>query len=544
MIRLPSLLLLCLLASTVRAEALTARVDRTQLGAGETLELTLESSDPSPPGKPDLSPLAEHFEVIGTRQVKRISIEAGETRNVTQWIVTLQAKSPGQVTIPPLALGNLRTAEIALQVQAGGMDTDPARLAPVFIDASLDRESVYVQAQAVLTLRIYHSVSLYDDSSLSPLQMGDARIEPLGAPRTYETDVNGLRHGVIEVRYALFPQRSGQLLIPPQTFTATEVSRPSTRDGLLPFGPHSGRQIRVDSPAIPLAVRARPAEYPAGVPWLPARALILSEKWSPAPEQARVGESLTRHLTLKADGLSGAQLPPLATAEIDGLRRYPDQPQLADQPLERGLIGTREEHEALVPTRDGRIELPAQEVSWWNTEHDRLELTRIPSRTLHVAANPELATEPPPLATAIPAQPGQPLWPWQLASLLLSCTTLLGFGLWWHARRQPPIRASVAGPSPRTLLDDLRRACQANDTQATRQALDAWARQQPETLAAMAARYIPLSAALDALNGALYSEGGQHWQGEELWQAIRDLPPPPLPHSPHESSQLPPLYPR
>jgi hypothetical protein len=50
----------------------------------------------------------------------------------------------------------------------------------VFIEASLDQSSVYVQAQAILTLRIYHSVSLYDDSSLTPLQIADARIEQLG----------------------------------------------------------------------------------------------------------------------------------------------------------------------------------------------------------------------------------------------------------------------------------------------------------------------------------------------------------------------------
>jgi hypothetical protein len=60
----------------------------------------------------------------------------------------------------------------------------------------------------------------------------------------------------------------------------------------------------------------------------------------------------------------------------------------------------------------------------------------------------------------------------------------------------------------------------------------------------MAARYVPLSAALDALNGALYSESGQYWQGDDLWQAIRDLPPALQSGTPSEPSQLPPLYPR
>ncbi|WP_061290144.1 BatD family protein [Azotobacter vinelandii] len=542
--RLLCTLLLCLLAWTVQGEELTARVDRTRLDAGETLELTLESTDPAPPGKPDLGPLEAHFEVLGTRQVNRPGGTGGESPGTIQWLVTLQPRHPGQLTIPPLRLGDRQTQAIVLHVRESEVDSDPARLAPVFIDASLDRESTYVQAQVVLTLRIYHSVSLYDDSSLSPLQMADARIEALGAPRTYETSVNGVRHGVIEMRYAVFPQRSGQLLIPAQAFTATEVSRLPDRDGLLPFGPHSGRQIRVESPAIPLTVKAKPAEYPADAPWLPARSLVLNESWSPAPEQARAGESLTRHLTLRADGLSGAQLPPLAGPPVEGLRRYPEQPQLASQAGERGLIGSREEREALVPTRDGRIELPAQEVLWWNTAHDRLERTRLPARTLTVAENPALAEEQPQPIAALRPPPWQALWAWQLASSLLFCTTLLGFALWWRARRQPAVLRSAAGwPSPR-LLDDLRRACQANDTQATRQALDAWARQQPETLAAMAARFVPLSDALDGLNGALYSESGQRWQGEDLWQAIRDLPPAQDADTARERSQLPPLYPR
>ncbi|KAA0906842.1 protein BatD, partial [Aquicoccus porphyridii] len=116
-----------------------------------------------------------------------------------------------------------------------------------------------------------------------------------------------------------------------------------------------------------LQVRPKPADYPADAPWMPARALSISESWSPQPEQAQVGESLTRNVLLKVEGLSGTQLPPLPLPDVQGLRRYPDQPQLADQSTDQGLIGSREEREALVPEQAGRIELPALEVVWWNT---------------------------------------------------------------------------------------------------------------------------------------------------------------------------------
>lgn len=542
--RLTCALILLLLASLAHAAGFTASVDRTRLSEGETVELVLESSDPTLFGKPDLSPLESLFDVLGTRQINRLSTLNGQSNRATRWIVTLQPKQTGYVVIPPLKLGEVETQPIPLHIQKNDPNADSGKLAPVFIDASLDQESVYVQAQAILTLRIYHSVSLYDDSSLTPLQMADARIEQLGEPRTYEKEINGVRHGVIELRYAIFPQKSGQLMIPSQVFSATLAER-SSQDAYHPFGPRPGRLTRVSSPQIPLAVKPRPADYPADAPWLPARNLTLVEAWSPEPDKARVGDSLTRSLMVKTEGLSSAQIPALPATSANDLRRYPDQPQLANEVGERGVTGSREEREALVPTAAGRIELPAVDVVWWNTRDDRLEHSRLPARTLEVAVNPAMEPEAPVETPGAdqPAPAGAPLWPWQLATLILALTTLLGFGLWWHARRQPAILPTVqTGPSPRTLLDDLKRACQANDPQATRQALDAWARQQPETLAEMAARFVPLSDAMDGLNGALYSESGQHWQGEDLWKAIRALPARQVQQQ-ATASALPPLYP-
>lgn len=540
-------LFLLLLAGQASAEAFFASVDRTRLSEGETVVLTLESTDPTRFGRPDLSPLAQDFEILGSRQVNRLSSIGDTPRASTRWILTLQPRRSGEVTIPAIRLEDAETLPITLNVEAAVSAGNGEQLAPVFIDASLDQESVYVQAQAVLTLRIYHSVSMYDDSSLTPLRIADARVEQLGEPRTYEKSIGGVLHGVIELQYAIYPQRSGQLLIPGQTFSATLVDRSRSND-FLPFGPRAGKVSRVKSPDIPLQVKPKPADYPADAPWLPARALGLAETWNPQPEQSQVGDSLTRRLILKVDGLSSAQLPPLPATQVDGLRRYPDQPQMDDQKSENGIVGTREEREALVPSRAGNFELPPLEIVWWNTQTDTLERTTLSARTLQVAENPQLQNDEQPNMPMVTTQviDGPELWPWQLACAVLSLTTLLGFGLWWHARRQPAIqRAAQSGPSPRTLLDDIKRACQAGDAQATRHALDAWARQQPETLADMAARYVPLSDALDGLNGALYSETGQQWQGEELWKAIRNLPTAQEPSAAlQDSSALPPLYPR
>ena len=536
-------LLLC--AAQAQAAELVASVDRARLNSGETIELTLESNDVTQFGKPDLTPLEPLFEVRGTRQVNQLNTLNGDNQATTRWIVTLLPLHNGTVEIPPLKLGDVQSQPITVQVVESDTQASPVKQAPVFIEASLDQTSVYVQAQAILTLRIYHSVSLYDDSSLPPLQIPDARIEQLGESRTYEKDINGIRHGVIEMRYAIYPQHSGELIIPGQIFNAALVDAQPVQDASSQT-PKSGKLMRVSSSEILLTVKAKPVTYPADLPWLPARDLTLSESWNPEPEHVQVGDSLTRSLTIKAEGLASSQLPPLPGTEVSGLRRYPDQPVLGNQNSERGLVGSREDREALVPSRSGAIELPSVEVVWWNTFEDHLEHSSLPARTLQVAANPSLMVDTPASTSALESNTSsETLWRWKLSTLILACTTLLGFGLWWRARWQPAIlRAAQTGPSPRTVLDDLKRACQANDSHATRQALDAWARQQPETLADMAARFVPLSDALDGLNGALYSETGQHWQGEDLGRAIRTIPIAERVQDPVGDSGLPPLYPK
>jgi hypothetical protein len=46
------------------------------------------------------------------------------------------------------------------------------------------------------------------------------------------------------------------------------------------------------------------------------------------------------------------------------------------------------------------------------------------------------------------------------------------------------------------------------------------------------------------LNGALYSETGQYWQGDELWRAIKAIPMAERVQDPVGDSGLPPLYPK
>jgi len=152
--RTPRLLLLALTAGHAQAANLVASVDRSRLNSGETVELTVESSYVTQFGKPDLSPLDAQFEVSGTSQLNQLTTLGGDNHATTRWIIPLLPKENGTVVIPPLQVGAYSPRPISLQVLETASQNSNAELAPVFVEASLDQSSVYVQAQALLMLRV------------------------------------------------------------------------------------------------------------------------------------------------------------------------------------------------------------------------------------------------------------------------------------------------------------------------------------------------------------------------------------------------------
>lgn len=534
--------LLWLCATPVQAASFSATVDRTQLSAGESVELILESDDTSQFLAPDLTPLKPLFELLNSQQVNRFN-SSGQP--VTQWVLSLLPKHTGLLIIPPLSLGELHSAPINLFIKEFNLHS-VSPVEPVYIDTQLDREWVYLQAQLILTLRIYHAIPLFADSNLTPLLLDTARVEQLGKPRTFEQYINGVRHGVIEVSYAIFPQQSGLLDIPPQTFSATLAGH--NPQSLTPFKAQPGQRITVKSAHIPLLVKDIPSDYPTGAAWLPAQQLTLEESWTPSLDSSiSTSSAITRLLQLQVQGLPDTQLPALSTPSSSDYKVYLDKPSFSHKYTEHGVLSSREERQALVFQSSGQHTVPALKLPWWNTTTDQLEYAELTEHNVQVSAqsNQYSSAQPAALDTAavLPVQDNSLLILWQSVSAFFMLLSLIGFSLWWRARHQPAVVISQHnGPSARNLLENLKRACLANDPQASRQALDAWARQRPTPLLEIAAADNALSEALDTLNSALYSESSSAWQGQALWQAIQQLA-----SDTHSKTttdaQLPPLYP-
>ncbi len=550
------LLWLCLLLLTVPAQAaLEASVDRTRLVEGETLELTLETEAANRFAQPDLSALEEHFDIRNSRQLSLVSQLDGRTQPVTRWVISLMPKRTGFVVIPPLRLDELVSQPISLQVLTAGEAArdNTAQMAPIFIDAEVDTETPYVQAQVLLTLRVYHSVSLYDDSTLTGLDIPDARVESLGGPRNYERLINGIRHGVIEVRYAIFPMRSGALEVPSQLFTATTM--PSrTADSTIA----RGRLVQVRSPGITLQVRPIPPDYPPGAPWLPATDVSLSQAWQPDPGlDLLAGESLTRSFTIQAVGLNASQMPELSSlagGTLAGLREYTDQPLLENLVVDGGIGGLRQDSAALLVQQPGTFQLPPIRLYWWDTAADALRETQLDAVELNVMSSQSFVASPAP--TAVAASEDVVIAPtllyWQLATALLGMAVLVCLWLLWRSRRalealrnpyqdEEIFDEEVQG-NP---LTDLQSACRSNQPGEARKALEIWARQQDsDGLIGLTHQHPELAEALDELNACLFGQADHPWRGKPLWRAVRMVVQSGKRQAEHAEPELESLYPR
>ena len=466
-----------LLCSALALAELSATVDRREIAMGETLRLTLLGDAGEQPAEIDLTPLSRDWEILSRSSATNARYINGQNQVTRTLEMELAPLREGTLSIPPLTHGGRTTTPQSIRV-----NPEPT-VAPgdalVLFEASIDQSSVYVQAETILTVTLQQAINL-DGGEISAFDVADAVVEDLER-RSFQRRVGNRTWLVTELRYAIYPQKSGRLTIPAIGFTAREV-----QPGRSLLGARLGRRLRLASEPIELEVKPVPASF-SGEVWLPARELTLTENWSIDPESLNIGDSTTRTLTLVARGLQGSQLPPLSSVQgslnIPELRFYPDQESIDQTELSDGLQGQRIQSEALVARSGGSWQLPEVRVPWWNTETDSLQYAILPARNVSVAT-------PAPLNAASPNQPTTelsgapatlPVWAWILSGSGWLAALLLAGMMWMSRRDRSAAAAGDIAPrrdasSLRQALVEIRRCAEQNDPASLRRAILSWAR--------------------------------------------------------------------
>ena len=485
-----NLLAVCLLAVGVWALSFPAlasvqlQLDRSRITEGETVTLTFLTDDPRQSLEADFSPLEQDFEILDRRSETQLSIVNGRQAAVVRLLLTLEPRRAGVLAIPAIDFGNSRTRETALQVDRAP-ELAPGELPPVFIEVEVaPREGpYYVHAQLGLVVRVFYQQNL-TEAAISQPEPSPASVRLL-QETPYQAERGGERYRVLERRYAIFPERSGELVLPAMQLSGRLVER---RDSSIWQPTVQGRRITVKSKPLQLQIEPRPASY-TGSDWQPARSLNLSQRIS-GTDALRVGEPVTRTVIIDAVGLEENMIAEPAWPELSGARIYPDQPQGISRDDGEWVLGHKEFRYAVVPEQEGELVLPELTVHWWDTENDRQRTAILPAQALNVRPSALVPPVPEamPGATTETAAPGEQPAPsmdpgtatyWRWLTLLFAGLWLLTLLSVWRSRGRrggspTPARTTTAGETE--LLDGLRRACERGDVTAARLSLLAWLR--------------------------------------------------------------------
>jgi len=545
---------LCLLAATALAR-FEANVDSKTLTEADTLRLTLRADSANVSGDPDFDALADAFEILSTQRSSEFRSVNGQVDGSTAWTLLLKPKRTGTLVIPSIALGNQKSQPIDVTVRELDPQLKRAIGQTVFFETTYEPKQTYVQAQSVITRRLFYlnGAQLYGDMPSVP-EVPGAMVKSLGESEHTTAIRDGRQYGMIEQRFAVFPERSGELAIPPASVTG------SVRLATDAFG--GGRRIGVDVTSDPLSIRVLPipSDYPQDAAWLPAADVELLEDWSyDAASGLATGTPTQRTLIVRVDGNTASAIPPLVVQLPDTVKAYPEQPKLGESQTRTGIVGTRTESTSLVATQPGELTLPAVRLPWWDTVHREIRAATLPSRTIKVsgpaiagtpvaAAVPRDAAAPArqPTATIVPSATGPRASALEIALVVALAVALLGSAIEFVRRRGANGLRTLRAPNVEArAFKQFTRVCRGGDARTIRRALDEWLKVRyggPIDAATREfAREPAAFAALDALNAHLYRrDGSPSFDAPELERCVAAARKrPPATHS----DELPALYP-
>lgn len=251
----------------------------------------------------------------------------------------------------------------------------------LFMTATASRTNIYEQEAILLTYKVYTLVNLTQLEGKLPTLDG-FQIQEIPLPNNKEFSIenyNGRNyHTVVWSQYVLFPQKAGDLVIPPITYEGVVVQQNRAIDPIEAFFNGTGGMIevkkKITTPKLTIHVSplpAKPADFSGAVG-------SFSLTSSLTPEKVKANDAITLKIQLKGTG----NMKLISTPEVD----FPKDFETYDAKVNdnfnltrNGLNGTKEFEYLAVPRHQGKYTIPAVKFVYFDTSsHTYKTLTTEP----------------------------------------------------------------------------------------------------------------------------------------------------------------------
>lgn len=188
---------------------------------------------------------------------------------------------------------------------------------------------------------------------LAKLELPGALVTPPGGEAQHlNQTLDGKTFFGLRYTYQITPQTAQSFTIPALAFQV----QPGQGSGLVTLNSQ------------PLSFVAKAQAGTGNQPHLVANALTISQTLQRSHEPLRVGDSVTRQVSIQAQGAQAMLIPPPAFAQVPGLKRYVQTPSVSALSDGRGGVsgGQREDSVTYVIGEEGKLSLPPITFTWWD----------------------------------------------------------------------------------------------------------------------------------------------------------------------------------
>ena len=383
-----------------------------------------------------------------------------------------------------------------------------------FFETQIEPIDPYVQQQLRYTVRFYYGREVVQ-GYLVPPEIEGMAVEMVSDESPVTVVVDGKDYQMIERSYLLFPQYSGELVIPGMRF--------------------SGRKVFVEDTPSSVYVRPRPPGIAAPY-WLPVTRLTMEEQWHGDNASHQVGDIIDRIVTVEAQGLSAAQLPPLADSELPGVEFRRTKVVLENRIEKAEMIGRRIEHHSLMFTQVGEYRLPSLSVEWWDIDEGAAKQAALSGRVFSIGSPSGHRLSLPGPAATIAEDVQEPVHDEEVVQgLAKRMMTVILFSLmvsmllvWLGIKVYRPIGRWLSCCAAR---HELKLTCQRHQTHGAAVALRRWAacyygERNAPSLGAVHQRFgleensAGSCEAIMTLEAFLYGRIPMSWDGKQCWQQL------------------------
>jgi hypothetical protein len=405
-----SLLALALLAPLTRLYAgelnLSASVNTNTVAAGDQLVLQVNVSGGGANLPKPTIPSLSAFTVYSAGTSQNMSFVNGTFSSSLVYQYVLVSQTTGKFTIPPITLQyegkTYQTQAIPVEVVAAGAasrTTHEARGANapesnntnrgIFITASIDKPTAYVNEQLTYTFRFYTHLRLTANPQLSPPDFSGFWTDDT-PPRNYSTTVNGQQYTVTEVKTLLFPTKPGRFTLRAATLQCNVEDTTQSDDFFQSFFSGGKTQVVHTSPltvnVLPLPDAGKPRDFGGAVGKFKVTATL--DRTS-----ARTGDPVTFIITVTGTG-NIKTLPAPALPDMPEFRKYETISSFDSNKDGEELKGSKTFKTVIIPQVSGRKTVPQIAFSYFDPAQRQYVTQMTPALSLDVAAGPQTAAAP------------------------------------------------------------------------------------------------------------------------------------------------------